>query len=487
MASSSSFGARASRPRVLVVAHDVVGERMAGPGIRALELSRALSATAEVVLACPGSPPLGSTHPRLPSPAPPSPTLKDSPVVLLGYDASDPRDLAAAADASDVVVASGHVVRAFPFLSDPARPLVIDLYDPSVLESLELHAGKPLDAQELEHEHGMRLLLELLRVGDYFLCASERQRDFWLGMLTAVGRVSPALYAQDKTVGGLVGVVPFGLASRPPRHLRPVLKGVVPGIAPADRVLLWAGGLWEWLDPLTPIRAMRRVSAVRADVRLFFMSTTHPNPRTAAQMSMPRRAEGLARELDLLGRHVFFSDDWIPYAERESYLLEADLGLSSHPDHLETRYSFRTRILDYVWAGLPIVCTEGDSLGEVVAARGLGAAVRAGDADGLAAAILRLLAEPDAKGARRDAFGALARELSWERAARPLVELCARPRKAAPSAGSSCAGAPDDLAGRLAAAERELRECREVVRAFQRGRFMRLMAMLAALRSKIGR
>ena len=59
-------------------------------------------------------------------------------------------------------------------------------------------------------------------------------------------------------------------------------------------------------------------------------------------------------------------NDWVPYDERALYLMEADLGVSTHHAHLETRYAFRTRMLDYLWARLPIVCTEGDHFGDLV-------------------------------------------------------------------------------------------------------------------------
>jgi hypothetical protein len=42
------------------------------------------------------------------------------------------------------------------------------------------------------------------------------------------------------------------------------------------------------------------------------------------------------------------------------------VGVSTHRDHLETRLSFRTRMLDYIWAGLPIVCTDGDHFASLV-------------------------------------------------------------------------------------------------------------------------
>src|SRR4029079_11875445 len=89
------------------------------------------------------------------------------------------------------------------------------------------------------------------------------------------------------------------------------------------------------------------------------------------EMTMTTRAVRLAEELGLRDRVVFFNFGWVPYAERGRYLLEADLGVSAHFDDLETRFAFRTRLLDCFWAGLPVVTTRGDSLREVVAARDL--------------------------------------------------------------------------------------------------------------------
>ena len=70
---------------------------------------------------------------------------------------------------------------------------------------------------------------------------------------------------------------------------------------------------------------------------------------------------------------MHFNPGWVPYDEREAYLVEADLGVCAHHDHLEARFSFRTRVLDHFWAGLPSVLTGGDAMGELVERRGLGA------------------------------------------------------------------------------------------------------------------
>ncbi len=82
-------------------------------------------------------------------------------------------------------------------------------------------------------------------------------------------------------------------------------------------------------------------------------------------------AQRRSEELGVLNRNVFFND-WVPYGERQNYLLEADVGVSLHLDHVETRFSFRTRVLDYIWVGLPMVLSAGDALSDLVARQELG-------------------------------------------------------------------------------------------------------------------
>ena len=75
-------------------------------------------------------------------------------------------------------------------------------------------------------------------------------------------------------------------------------------------------------------------------------------------MAMAAEAVALAEELGLRDRVVFFNFGWVPYAERGRYLLEADVAVSAHFDDIETRFAFRTRFLDCLWAGLPVVTTR---------------------------------------------------------------------------------------------------------------------------------
>jgi glycosyltransferase involved in cell wall biosynthesis len=201
----------------------------------------------------------------------------------------------------------------------------------------------------------------------------------------------------------------------------------MPAIGAADRVLLWGGGMWGWLDPLTPLRAVRRLAASGGPrVHLVFLGAARPALAQTGQAGAVERARAAAAALGLLGELVHVNPGWVPYAERGAWLAEADLAVTAHADHLEARFAHRTRVLDALWAGLPVVATAGDALAELVERRGLGAAVPPGDDGAFAAACRRLLGADGP--AARACVAAIRAELTWERAAAPLVGWCAGAR-----------------------------------------------------------
>lgn len=388
--------------RVLVLTDDRLGPAMAGPAIRALELARALSRHLPVTLA--------STQPvgELPDPG------------FAVVEAESER-LYELARAHDALLAGSLFYAQRPRLLALDRALALDLYAPFLLEDLARLDATHLGAHK-QARHRAGLDAQLVRA-DFMLAASERQRDYWLGRLCALRRLDPATHAQDPAFRQLLAVVPFGIPATPPNPGPSRLR------APGDRacICLWGGGIWDWLDPLTPIRA---VAALPADspVRLVFWGGKSPNPTTPV-MPMAESARALAKELGVLDTRVVFWDAWVPYAERGSVLLEADAGFMAHHETLESRFAFRTRALDTLWAGRPILCTRGDVLAERVEAERLGLAVAPGDVAGWVAAFQRLAAEPGFAAGCRARVEAVRPTLSWEAAAGPLVDYMQAPRR----------------------------------------------------------
>ena len=397
--------------RVLVVSGEPVADRMAGPAIRALELARVLAGHCRVTVA-----------------APPPSRLDDPRVELLEATNADYDVLLAAMRTHDVVIAQQLPAQLLRAVERLEIRYVADLYNPLMIELLEALAGS-------DNPHRERLLRPLVRavhaqcaIADFVLCASEKQRDLWLGGLGLSGLIDLGSYRRDRTYRAMIDVVPFGLAARPPAHDRQVLKGVWPGIEAGDHVLLWGGGIWRWLDALTPIRAVERLAAQGLRVHLFFLGVDRGADRTLIASSADQ-AIAYARDRGLEGACVHFNEGWVGYEDRQNYLAESDLGISAHHDHLEARFSFRTRVLDYLWAGLPMVLTRGDSMADLVEREGLGATVGPQDVDGFAAACAELLQDDARRSQAAARVEQVAPSFRWEQAAAPLVDYCLHHRE----------------------------------------------------------
>jgi GT2 family glycosyltransferase/glycosyltransferase involved in cell wall biosynthesis/SAM-dependent methyltransferase len=390
-------------PRLLIVSQDVVDRKLAGPGMRYLEMARALAGELDVTLAVPAAT-----------------TLDAPPVKMVRYFEDRPGSLHVLVENADVAVVSGYMARKFPFLAHTHTRLVVDLYDPLVLENLHYHVDQPLPAQERHNDEAVDVTNTLAQLGDFFLCGNERQRDFWLGTLVANRRVNPRTFARDPSLASLIDVVGVGLPSRPPRAGAPLLRGVHEAFPEDARIVLWGGGIWDWLDPLTLVEAWPRVVARHPEARLVFLGTRHPNPLVPPHR-MAQRTEDAALRSGERERTIFFHE-WLSYEDRERLLCEADVGVTLHPLHVETRFSVRTRVLDCFWARLPVVITAGDLTSEWVDAHGVGRVVPPADADAVARALNDLLDQP--RGARSAAFAPLREALAWERVVEPLRRYC---------------------------------------------------------------
>jgi glycosyltransferase involved in cell wall biosynthesis len=332
----------------------------------------------------------------------------------------------------EVVVAFGYLLAQYPVIRRRARFLVMDLYDPFLLENLTMHDDLPMARRMAVHDHDLSVVVDQLRQADFFICASDRQRDYWLGALSIADRVNPSTYTDDPTLRRLIDVVSFGLSAEPPTPTRAAIRSEVPGIQPDDVVALWGGGIWNWFDPLTAIRAVAGLRSELPGLKLFFMGLRHPNPQLP-QMAMARQAVELAGQLGVLDRQVFFRDGWVPYDDRVNYLTSADIGISLHFDHVETRFSYRTRLLDYLWAGLPVIATAGDVLSNELATAGAGLAVPQADVAAVTDALRQLAGDPARRAAMRERSRALTAEHTWERVAEPLLAFCRSPYRTAPA------------------------------------------------------
>jgi glycosyltransferase involved in cell wall biosynthesis len=393
--------------RVLFVCGEPVGLRMSGPAIRTTELARVVAdAGCDVTIA-----------------APRADEFSDPGVELLDAAPEDYEQLAVAAAEHDVVVAERVPPHLLHTIAGMETRYVADLYNPIVIETTERNRARTQGSQRRRAAIVTAHTIANLACADFILCASERQRDHWLGMLAGHNLIDRDLYDGDRGLRQLIEVVPSGLPGEPPEPAEPYLRAR-PEVGLDARILVWGGGIWPWLDALTPIRMIERLADREPAIHLHFPAIHRPQALSASEMSNAHQAVAYAQERGLLGRRVHVGNGWVPYTDRARYLLEADIGITAHFDHLEAHYAFRSRILDYLWAGLPVVATRGDVLSDLIEREHAGRAVAPGDDEAFAIACEALLDDSEAHATARAAALRVAEAHRWRTVAAPLVDYC---------------------------------------------------------------
>ena len=407
-------------PLVCVLAPEPIRPRMAGMGIRALELARALSRASDVRLLVPND--AGEARE----------VSGEIPVV-----SAVPGSLREAARGASAAVVSGHAANSW-FHEVPDVAVAADLYDPFPIENL--HYAGSLGEETARHD---RATLELaLSRADFFLCASPEQRLFYAGALFACGRIGGEL-AEDPSLERLLAVVPFGVPPEPAAGDRAAGRRAA-GV-PADGPLVLFGGIYDWYDPGPLLDAWPAILRRASDARLLFFD--NPNRDTTPQRVF-ERVRGRARELDPAGASIVFSP-WLPYSRRADLYAAADLVVSIAGDGLETELAYRTRLLDAAWGGVPSVSAGGGALARDLAAAGAG--LQTGrDPASLADAVVRLLGDREALVRASAASRRFAAGRSWDAVAAPLVRWAggagvAAGRRPLPAKAPAAAGRPSRL------------------------------------------
>ncbi len=408
--------------RAFLICPEPVRQRTAGVGTRFLNLANVLArADHRVTLAVPNDP----------SEAPP---LVDGIHVVR----AEPDRLGAQADRHDWVLLHAHLGNHYLAQRDD-QPVVVDLYDPFLIENL--HYYNELGAEPFVNDHATWVLQ--LERGDLFLCSSPEQRLYYLGWLTAVGRVNPLVLADDPALERLIVELPFAVSEEAP-PAKPERERVLAGVSD-DAPILYFGGIYDWYDPVVAVEAMRPVLERHPDAVLVFVESPHPETTPLARADDARRA---AERRGWLGTSVRFLP-WQPYERRWDVPLLADLAVVTHRAGLETELSLRTRLVDLLWLGMPVVTTVGGTMARVVEAVGAGVAVPPADPAALAEAILDLLAAPE----RRETASAAGREWAagrtWSSVARPLLEFAHGPWRDPHRGACSVAVRPRSLDERM--------------------------------------
>lgn len=403
---------------ILVMCHTTVGSTMASGGIRAYHMARVLQEQmpdAKVTLAIPRT----------------TPSDLDPTTVPFAFDRFDGGNLPRLARENDVIISTRFPIKMLP--ATRSSMLVLDLFTPLITEWVELTKRDPgRQHRRAWIDFKRRDLMVQMAAANAILVSNERQRDLILGVMATMGMITPRMFEVDPGLERVFKIAPIGIRPAAPVSGAPRLKGVVPGIGPEDFVIVWNGIIVDWYDIDLLLRAVHRLKDKHPQLRLFFMGTEHPDSYGAKKLEglgggVTKRAIALCRELGILDNHVIFNYTWANNDDTQQYLLESDIAVCTYFDSLETRYSWRVRYTDVMWAGLPLVCSAGDIVAEWVHDRTLGVRIAEGDLDALTSAIDRLISDRGFYDECRRNMETIREEFTWEQTMAPLIDVCRDP------------------------------------------------------------
>ena len=397
--------------KVLFLNEKTIGANMAGPGIRTWELAKCLAEDDQVRIITPQESSLSWSK--------------------ITFFRQSLKNLLLAIIWADVIVVPIYFLKlSWLLLARILRKkIVVDAYFVPFFEAQEKYNAQPKRAALAVNLSKKRSCF-LLKIADYIVCSTERQKELWQSFLSDLGR------AQDVELG----LVPTGIRAELPVLKQAALRKQNLGLKQDDKLVLWSSGLWPWLDPFSAILAISLIKDEQ--VKLVFYGVASLDEYSKGESSLQLKpAIDLAKDLGLYNKRVFFINQRVPYQHIANYLLDADVALNLHYNNKETYYAYRTRVLDYIWAGLPIVTTEGDVLSEKIKERALGSVVKYQDGQEIAAAIEKLLSDKGYYDQCCLNMKQFAMSQSWSNVAQPLKQYCLKPTMAYPKRFLSLLGA----------------------------------------------
>jgi glycosyltransferase involved in cell wall biosynthesis len=289
------------------------------------------------------------------------------------------------------------------------QQLILDCYVP-IFTEVSARDSADVVREQAEYLREIGSWTEPLRRGDYFLCAHRAQERYYQGVLGALGRINPLTYGRP-----MILRVPYGIDRDEPRVEDRPLSRLVGGTA---KKVLWFGGIYPWFDARGLIDAVAMVN-VRLPTRLVIVGARNPFNFHPALLAKYQELADYVRRPEF--QDLVFMQDWVDFHRRADWYLDADLVVTINRPGDENALSWRTRLVDFTWAGVPVATNGGDPLGEDLIAAGAAARIASLEPEAMAGTLASLLEEPGALQALRQKVGAFKQGLYWDVVTEPLA------------------------------------------------------------------
>jgi glycosyltransferase involved in cell wall biosynthesis len=250
-------------------------------------------------------------------------------------------------------------------------PLWLDVFGDPLAEiqtQAEVHADDE-EAAGQQQVHGWKLFLDGLLRADAFSALSTRQRFAIIGQLGAAGRLNQ-FTARDNFVHS----IPYGLF---PDEVPNLPSGARRG-AGATFTIMWSGSFNTWMDVDVLLSGFLKASSQNPRLRLTVVGGRIPGYNDASYDKFVSgvRAANAESIVQLM--------DWQPLGRMRELYGNCNVGLSIDRFSYEAVLGSRTRIVNFLAAGKPVLSTVLTELTEDLADKGYIIPFQLGSADDFA-------------------------------------------------------------------------------------------------------
>jgi glycosyltransferase involved in cell wall biosynthesis len=329
------------------------------------------------------------------------------------------------------------------------RPIWMDIYGDKLAET---QIAEYTQQSNRGRRNLFRYLQIVLRQGDVYSTCGTPQKYALVGQLGMVSRLNRRNLGYEF----VHSVLPGAPACPKNAHGGPTLRG---DLVPTDAfVVLWCGGYNVWTDVDTLFQALDE--AMNHDPHIVFVSVGG-GVKLAQNNAYGRFLSMIETSVH---RHRFHMLGWRPVQEIPAYYCCADVGINLDALHYETLLGTRTRLVEMMGYGLPVITSLGCELSTIIRDQRLGLTFPIGDAAAFCDRILKLARDPGQRQTLAERAHSFAtQQLSFVETTRPFREWAHQPYHAPDRANTG---------GHL-----DLREIGYYLRSIARGVLWRLWAL----------
>lgn len=236
-------------------------------------------------------------------------------------------------------------------------PLWVDVFGDPLAEiqtQMDVQREDP-EGSGQRHVHVWKLMLDGLLRGDVFSSLSERQRFALIGQLGAAGRLNQFTAREN-----MVHSIPYAVF---PDEV-PYLQGLPMRGPGATFTVMWSGSFNTWMDVDVLLGGFLAASRRNPRLRLMVVGGRIPGYNDASYDKFVDgvRQAGAESIVQLM--------DWQPLARMRELYSMCDVGLSIDRFTYEAVLGSRTRIVNFLAAGKPVLSTVLTELTEDLAEKG---------------------------------------------------------------------------------------------------------------------